>query len=211
VIPQHDREITSDRPDPELHPGEGYGWLVGDEQADRSDNGTVEDLGADDLTDDDPTDDVDADETHVLPDEVEYPDHGGEPGSGLPPRVESWRRRSATGAMLTGFAFGLRDVLEPERRAPAIVLETSGVPPKDLAVEADLDNVPPRQSVVKIRRWLLTDGPDPVTDRPAAGEAESSDAAANEKAAGETSTRVTEIRRRETTRKLRFGRRGGKR
>jgi hypothetical protein len=97
----------------------------------------------------------DGDDAHVLPDEVPYPDRPDGPVSALPPRLENWRRRSATGAMLTGFAFGLREVLEPKRNEPAIMLETSGVPPKDLAVEADLDNVPPRQSVVRIRRWLL--------------------------------------------------------
>ncbi len=100
------------------------------------------------------------DEAHDLPDEVEYPGTG----SGLPPRVERWRRRSATGAMMTGFALGLREVLETEHREPAIVLETSGVPPRDLAVEADLDNVPPRQSVVKVRRWLLTEAPESGAD-----------------------------------------------
>jgi hypothetical protein len=78
------------------------------------------------------------------------------PHTALPPRVERWRRRSATGAMMTGFALGLREVLETEQREPAIVLETAGVPPRALPVEADIDNLPPRQSVVKIRRWLLS-------------------------------------------------------
>ncbi len=73
----------------------------------------------------------------------------------LPPRVESWRRRSATGAMLTGFAFGLQQVFEPERKEPAIMMETSGVPPRDLPVEADLEAATSRRSVVKIRPWLL--------------------------------------------------------
>jgi hypothetical protein len=107
---------------------------------------------------------------HGLPDEVEYPVPAA---SGLPPRLERWRKRSATGAMLTGFAFGLREVLEPERHEPAIVLETSGVPPKDLPVEADLDSGPPRQSVVRIRRWLLSDEAVPASEAgaaPATGE-----------------------------------------
>jgi hypothetical protein len=86
-----------------------------------------------------------------LPPEVEYPMRPGEK------RLEGWRKRSAVGAMFTGLALGMREVLEPDRNEPAIVMETSGVPPKDLPVEADIDQVPPKQSVVKIRPWLLGD------------------------------------------------------
>lgn len=75
----------------------------------------------------------------------------------LPPKVEAWRKRSATGAILTGFAFGLREALEPERDEPSIMMETSGAPPKDLPVEADLAEMHPRRSVVRIRPWLLND------------------------------------------------------
>jgi hypothetical protein len=94
-----------------------------------------------------------------LPPEVEYPHRTDEEGNSAPRRLETWRRRSAAGAILSGFAFGLREVLEPDRNEPAIVMETSGVPPKDLPVEADIDEVPPKQSVVRIRPWLL-----PATD-----------------------------------------------
>jgi hypothetical protein len=87
-----------------------------------------------------------------LPPEVEYPPDGSEPG-----RFDSWRKRSAIGAMMTGLALGLREVVEPEREEPGIMLETSGVPPKQLPVEAEIDAVPPRQSVVKVRPWLLDD------------------------------------------------------
>ena len=81
---------------------------------------------------------------------------GGDGGStALPTRVESWRRRSATGAILTGLALGLREALETERRDPAIVLETSGEPPEDLPVEADLADSLPRRNVVSLRPWLL--------------------------------------------------------
>ncbi|MGH9094119.1 MAG: hypothetical protein ACRDXE_03065 [Acidimicrobiales bacterium] len=88
-----------------------------------------------------------------------------EPHTALPPKVESWRRRSATGAILSGFAFGVREVFEPERKDPSIVMETSGEPPQDLPVEATLDALPARHSVVRIRPWLLdrqpaADGPD---------------------------------------------------
>ena len=55
---------------------------------------------------------VDGMELHV--ESVADDDH--EVHTALPPKVESWRRRSVSGAILTGFAFGLREALEPERR-----------------------------------------------------------------------------------------------
>ena len=48
--------------------------------------------------------------------------------SGLPDSIERWRQRSATGAVLTAFAFGLQNVFEPERKEPAIIMQTSGRP-----------------------------------------------------------------------------------
>jgi len=91
-----------------------------------------------------------------LPPEVEYPMR---PGEDTPEakagRREAWKKRSATGAILTSFALGLREVIEPNTNEPSIVLETSGQPPRDLPVEADLEDAPPRHSVVKIRPWLL--------------------------------------------------------
>jgi hypothetical protein len=103
-----------------------------------------------------------------LPPEVEYPLRPNEEAEAAAPgRAEAWRRRTAAGALFTGFALGMREVLEPDRKEPAIMMETSGVPPKDLPVEADIDQVPPRQSVVKIRRWLLPAGGEKTMDRPA--------------------------------------------
>jgi hypothetical protein len=78
--------------------------------------------------------------------------------TGLPDRVEKWRRNSATGAVLTAFAFGLQQAFEPERKEPSIILQTSGDPPKDLPVEAQLEQLGPRQSSVTVRRWLLGGG-----------------------------------------------------
>ena len=86
----------------------------------------------------------------------------------LPDWAERWRARSATGTVLTAVAFGLKEVFEPERKEPAIVMETSGEPPKDLPVEAQLEQLGPRQSSVTVRPWLLT----------ASGEAEAKDLAA---------------------------------
>ncbi len=78
----------------------------------------------------------------------------------LPPKIEAWRKRSAAGAILTGFALGLQEALETKRQEPGIMVQTSGDPPRDLPVEADFEYGRPRQSVVSIRPWLL-DGPAP--------------------------------------------------
>ena len=92
----------------------------------------------------------------------------------LPDWAERWRARSATGTVLTAVAFGLKEVFEPERKEPAIVMETSGEPPKDLPVEAQLEQLGPRQSSVTVRPWLLA-----AADDAAAADA----AAADEQAA----------------------------
>jgi hypothetical protein len=84
-----------------------------------------------------------------------------EPHTALPSKVESWRKRSATGAILTGFALGLQQVFEPKRDEPSIVMETSGDPPTDLPIDADFEYQRPGQSVVSIRPWLLDDQPTP--------------------------------------------------
>jgi hypothetical protein len=73
----------------------------------------------------------------------------------LPGKLERWRRRSATGAIMSGMAFGLREVFEPERKEASIVQETSGDPPEDLPVDAEFDPLVARRSVVRIRPWLL--------------------------------------------------------
>jgi hypothetical protein len=83
------------------------------------------------------------------------PEQEHEYNTALPPKMEAWRRRSAAGAILTGFALGLQEALETKRQEPSIVIQTSGDPPKDLPVEADFEYGRPRQSVVSIRPWLL--------------------------------------------------------
>lgn len=78
--------------------------------------------------------------------------------NGLPPRLESWRKRTATGAVLTGFALGFRDALDTEQQKPAIIMEASGEPPSDLPVDAEVDQIRPADNVVRIRPWLLPEG-----------------------------------------------------
>lgn len=88
----------------------------------------------------------------------------------LPPKLEAWRKRSATGAILTGFALGLQEALEKPKEEPSIMMETSGDPPKDLPVEADFEYGRPKHSVVQIRPWLLPErsdeSPPPSDDSP---------------------------------------------
>ena len=90
----------------------------------------------------------------------------GESGthSALPAKIETWRRRSALGAILTGFALGLKEALEPKRDEPQIVAQVSGDPVDDLPVQAHLDDMRPRDSVVTIRPWLLADRPAPAPE-----------------------------------------------
>jgi hypothetical protein len=78
-----------------------------------------------------------------------------EPTSALPPKLEAWRRRSATGAILTGLALGFQQALEAPREQATISIETSGTPPRDLPVDAEVEVLRPRHSVVSIRPWLL--------------------------------------------------------
>jgi hypothetical protein len=93
--------------------------------------------------------------------------------SALPPKVEAWRKRSATGAVLTGLALGFQEALQKEREEPAIIMQTSGDPPKDLPVEADFEFRRPRHSVVNIRPWLVEPSAGPDTEE---GDAEPPDA-----------------------------------
>jgi hypothetical protein len=93
-------------------------------------------------------------------DQAEHPEPGSpeQDQSGhtaLPPKLESWRRRSAAGAVLTGFALGLQEALDIKKEEPAIVMQASGDPPSDLPVETDLGSGRPRHSVVQIRPWLF--------------------------------------------------------
>jgi hypothetical protein len=112
----------------------------------------------------------------------------------LPRKVEAWRQRSAAGAILTGMALGLQQALGTERNEPAIVVQTSGDPPRDLPVEADFEFRRPRQSVVNIRPWLL-DSSDVATDGSATdGSATDGSDVATDGSEGETQAPANEGR-----------------
>lgn len=79
--------------------------------------------------------------------------------SPLPSRVVRWSRGSAAGAVLTGMALGLREVLDPRRDDDAIVIEVDADgEPHDLPVQLFLEPDDPAGSLCIVRR----DPPPPV-------------------------------------------------
>jgi hypothetical protein len=110
------------------------------------------------------------------PDEPSAADFADPPPEEVRPR-EGWRKRTATGAILSGLALAFQQVFEDHHQDVSVIMETSGVPPTDLPVEAEFDHMAPRRSVVKIRPWLLGD--------PEAGDAEAGDAEASDPEAGD--------------------------
>jgi hypothetical protein len=105
----------------------------------------------------------------------------------LPPWLESWRRRSATGAVLTGIAFGLRDALEPEQENPAIVVPVPGDPPGPQLLELHLDDDRPEEAWAVVRPWLVTKQPERPADPGGRGEARGGDSAPAGEGGGEQS------------------------
>jgi hypothetical protein len=112
----------------------------------------------DDVTDGAVTDVGDAsDDASVDGDEDDYVPH--EP---LP--FQKWVKRSATGAVLSGIAIGLRDVLQPKRELPAFVMEAPGEPEDpDAPITLHFDPDDPTKTVAVIR--------DPARGRPQAPDA----------------------------------------
>jgi hypothetical protein len=71
-------------------------------------------------------------------------------------RFERWRRRTATGAVLTGIALGLREALESEKELPAMVqpVPSGGDGGGPRPVELRLDPDYPAATVAIVRPWL---------------------------------------------------------
>jgi hypothetical protein len=103
----------------------------------------------------------------------------------LPPWLESWRRRSATGAVLTGIAFGVREALEPDRESPAIVVPAPGAPPGPQTLELHLDDDRPEEAWAVVRPWLVTHRSEDPVDPGPGGEARSGDPAPPEQGGGQ--------------------------
>jgi hypothetical protein len=132
-----------------------------------------------------------------LPDQdIDEADSGQNSSTALPPKVEAWRKRSATGAVLTGLALGLQQVFDKEREQPAVVMQTSGDPPADLPLEATVEQGRPRHSVVNVRPWLLGDRADRTdqadrTDLPAGAGGKTASGPAPTPARGEHNSEVS--------------------
>ena len=91
-------------------------------------------------------------------DEGAYDDIGGRRNA-LPRRVESWRSRSATGAIATAVALGLQQVFEPEKRRPAAVAEAPSDPySDDDPVTVDYLPDDAEGTTVHVKPWLLQKG-----------------------------------------------------
>lgn len=77
-------------------------------------------------------------------------------------RFESWRRRSAVGAMATGVALGLKEIFQPTNIEPVITAEAPGDPPDaDERLRVILDPDDPTKSVAILPRAR---GPEASTD-----------------------------------------------
>jgi len=69
-----------------------------------------------------------------------------------PLRFNQWMKRSATGAVMSGIALGLREALEPKRNLPAFVMEAPGEPDDpDAPISLHFDPDDPTKTVAVIR------------------------------------------------------------
>jgi len=92
------------------------------------------------------------------------------------PGFDRWRRRSVTGAVMTGIALGLQEVFIGPKPEIAIVHEAPGEPPaEDQAIALSFDPDHPHRTVAVIRPWLLDRGretsasSEDAPDRPSPG------------------------------------------
>lgn len=76
----------------------------------------------------------------------------------LPSKVVQWSRRSTMGLVATGFALGLREVLDPPRDEAIVIEVDAEGQPHDLPVRLFLDPDDPAGSLCILRR----DPPPPV-------------------------------------------------
>lgn len=88
-------------------------------------------------------------------------DSGAAAGVGPAPagRFDSWRRRSATGAILSGIALGLQQTFDPDPERPAIVATApEGPSEQDRPLDLYLDPDRPEEAWAVVRPWLLDGG-----------------------------------------------------
>ena len=82
-----------------------------------------------------------------------------------PLRFNSWMKRSATGALMTGIAVGLQQALELPRQEQAFVIEASGEPEDpNRPIDLRFDPESPADTVAIIRRPATPPAADEPTD-----------------------------------------------
>lgn len=74
------------------------------------------------------------------------------PADALPSRVVKWSRSSAMGAVMTGLALGLKEVLEPKRDTAIVIEVDADGEPHDLPIRLMLDPDDPSGSLCIVRR-----------------------------------------------------------
>lgn len=84
---------------------------------------------------------------------------GFKPATAPLPRPPAKKARTATGALLTGIALGLRDIFDPEKKRDTIAIEQEapGEPEGPLRYEIRL-NSSPRDSQAIYRPWVDGEG-----------------------------------------------------
>jgi hypothetical protein len=86
-----------------------------------------------------------------------------------PLRFDDWRRRSATGVVMTGIALGFREALELPDQRPALVIEAPGGPgDPDRPIDLHFDPDDPSATVAVVRRRgesAAVDQPEPPAQR----------------------------------------------
>ncbi|MEZ5138361.1 MAG: hypothetical protein R2711_06225 [Acidimicrobiales bacterium] len=90
--------------------------------------------------------------------EVAETDEEGVARPGGPSRVASWSRSSLLGAVMTGYALGLREILDPPTDEQIVIEVDASGEPHDLPIRLLLDPDSPQGSLCIVRR----DPPPPV-------------------------------------------------
>jgi hypothetical protein len=87
---------------------------------------------------------------------------GGPEDARDPLRFSNWMKRSATGAVMTGIAVGLREALQPQNREAPFVIEAKGEPDDpDRPIDLHFDPDSPADTVAFIRRPAPEAPPEP--------------------------------------------------
>jgi hypothetical protein len=88
------------------------------------------------------------------------PYEGSDPGKD-PLRFSNWMKRSATGAVMTGIAVGLKEALQPQKKEVPFVIEARGEPDDpDKPIDLHFDPDSPADTVAIIRRPPAATGSD---------------------------------------------------